>query len=142
MPGDGLKAKSANGYVVLEELGIDIADSAGANVVDSYSSVINAPLENKKVVVYLEVTEVCAGDGALDLSVDASHDQLSWVEVDTDIIDDVDPTGLNSKSGLLDLTNIFAPYYRLHIHTDGTDILDAAEVKVAISYKEVFEHRS
>ncbi len=142
MAGNGWNETSGNEYVIMEETGIAIADSAGANVVDSYSSTIHAPLENKKTVVYLEVTEVSAGDGAIDVSVEGSHDETTWVEIDTDIIDDVDPTGLNKKSGLLDLTNIYAPFYRLHIHTDGTDTVDASEVKVAFAYNDVQEHKS
>ena len=62
-------SKSVNGYKVATETGIAVADSAGANVVTSYSSVINDDLSNKKFVIYLEVTEVSAGDGAYDVSV-------------------------------------------------------------------------
>ena len=52
-----------------------------------------------------------------------------------DVIDDVDPTGLNKKSGLADLTSIYAPYYKLEIQTDGTDTVDAAAVKVSYAFK-------
>ena len=127
--------KFANGYKVATETSIAIADSAGANVVHGYTSTINDDLSNKKFIVYLEVTEVCAGDGALDVSVQGSHDGTTWVEIDTDVIDDVDPTGLNKESGLVDLTDIYAPYYRFDVHTDGTDILDAAAVKVSYAFK-------
>lgn len=128
-------AVSANGYKVATETGIAIADSAGANVVTAYSSVINDDLSNKKFVVYLEVTEASAGDGAYDVSVLGSHDGTTFVVLDADVIDDVDPTGLNKKSGLADLTNIYAPYYKLEIQTDGTDTVDAAAVKVSYAFK-------
>ena len=128
-------AKSANGYKVATETGIAIADSAGANVVTSYSSTINDDLSNKKFVVYLEVTEASAGDGALDVTVQGSHDGTTFVDLDASVIDDVDPTGLNKESGLADLTSIYAPYYRLKIFTDGTDTEDAAAVTVAYAFK-------
>ena len=128
-------SKSVNGYKVATETGIAVADSAGANVVTSYSSVINDDLSNKKFVIYLEVTEASAGDGAYDVSVLGSHDGTTFVVLDADVIDDVDPTGLNKKSGLADLTSIYAPYYKLEIQTDGTDTVDAAAVKVSYSFK-------
>ena len=128
---------SANGYKVAVEAAIAIADSAGANVVNSYSSTISDNLSNKKFVVMVEVTEVCAGDGAIDLAIQGSLDGSVWVDLDASLSMDVDPTGTNSGAGLADLTSIYAPYYRIKIFTDGTDILDAAAVTVSYAFKNV-----
>ena len=128
-------SKSVNGYKVATETGIALADSAGANVVHAYTSTINDDLANKKFVVYLEVTEACAGDGALDVTLQGSHDGTTWVDLDVDVIDDVTPTGLNKESGLADLTSIYAPYYRFDIHSDGTDTQDAAELTLSYAFK-------
>lgn len=126
---------SENGYVVLSEA-IAIADSAGANVVTAYSSVISEDLSNRKMIAYLEVTEVSAGDGALDLSIQGSHDGVTFVDIDVSVIDDVDPTGLNKESGLADLTSIYAPYYRIKVFTDGTDTVDASAILVKLAFKD------
>lgn len=127
--------KTVNDYVVATETGIAVADSAGANAVTSYSSVINHDLSNKKFVVTVEVTNVSAGDGAYLVSLVGSTDNSNWVALDSSVIADIDPTGLNTGVGLADLTSVYAPYYKVKIVTDGTDTQDAAEVTVSYAFK-------
>jgi len=118
--------KTINDYTVATESGLAMADSAGANVVHAYSSTINEDLSNKKFAVQVEVTEVSGGDGAWDVTLQGSLDGTAWVDLDVDLIDDIDPTGLNTGAGLADTTSMYTPYYRFDVHTDGTDTLDAA----------------
>lgn len=125
---------SANDYVVGEE-SLTVSDSEGANVTTANSSTINNDLSNSKFLVYLEVTEACAGDGAFDIKVQGSHDESSWTDLDATVGMDVDPTGTNSASAVADLSDYYAPYYRLQVFSDGTDTQDDATVKVAYAAK-------
>lgn len=127
-----MNTNSANGYLVHSEV-LAIADSAGANIVAATSSTINTDLSNKKVIVQLEILEVCAGDGALDVAIQGSLDGLNWVDLDASTVADVDPTGLNTGIAVADLTSLYAPYYRLRVFSDGTDTADACSVKVSIA---------
>ena len=126
--------KSVNKYAYREE-DIVIPDSAGANVVTVNGSTISDDLSNKKFLVEVEVTEVSAGDGALDVKIEASLDGTTFVSVDASLSMDVDNTGLNKAAGIADLTNIYAPYYRIVVFTDGTDILDAGTATVKYAFK-------
>lgn len=127
---------SEYGFLIKTE-DLVLPDSEGANVTSVNSSLLYEGLDgnfsNKKILVYLEVTEVCAGDGALDLKVQASLDGVTFVDVDASTVADVDPTDLNKAVALADLTNIYAPYYRLVVFSDGTDILDDAGVRIKIA---------
>ena len=135
-------SKSVNGHVVLIEEELAIADSAGANVVTTDSTVIHNDLSNKKFIVVVEVTNVSAGDGAYVVSIIGSLDNSNWVALDASVIADIDPTGLATGIGLADLTAIYAPYYKVRIVTDGTDTLDAAEVKISLAYRPVYDNQS
>ena len=126
---------SANGYITLTEA-LAIADSAGANVVTVNGSTIDVDLSGKKFTVSLTMTEASAGDGALDVKIQASPDNVNWVDVDASLSMDVDTTGLNADAGLADLTNVYAPYYRAVVFTDGTDTQDASAASLVIAIKE------
>jgi len=126
---------SVNGYAFREEAGIVIADSEGANVVNSYSSTITDDLSNKKFLVYLEVTATSAGDGAYDIAIQGSLDGTTFVDLDASVGMNVDPTGLNKAAAIADLSDFYSPYYRMRIFSDGTDILDAGAVTVQYAFK-------
>ena len=125
---------SENGYVTLTEA-FTVADSAGANVVTVNGSTISEDLSNSKFTVQCTVTEASAGDGAYDLKIQGSPDGTNWVDLDASLSMDVDPTGLNSDTGLADLTNVYCPYYRIVLFTDGTDTQDAAAASVVAAIR-------
>lgn len=122
--------ETANGYKIAEE-SLTLPDSEGATATTAESSTINDDLADKKFVVFLEVTETAAGDGAADIKIQGSHDGSNWVDLDATVGLDIDTTGANKGAALADLTNIQAPYYRIQVFTDGTDTQDDATVKVA-----------
>ena len=125
---------SLNKYAFREETGIVIADSVGANVVNSYSSTITDDLSNKKFLVYLEVTAVSAANGDLDIAVQGSLDGTTFVDLDASVGLSVNNTSTNKAAAIADLSNFYAPYYRFRIFTDGTDILDAGAVTVQYAF--------
>lgn len=125
---------SANDYVIGEE-SLTVADSEGATVTTASSSTINNDLSNSKFLVYLEVTEASAGNGSLDIKVQGSHDDTTWTDLDATVGLSVDSTGTNKASAVADLSDYYAPYYRLQVFSDGTDTQDDATVKVAYAAK-------
>jgi hypothetical protein len=127
---------SANGYITLTE-SYTIPDSAGANVVTVNGSTISEDLSGKKFTVSVTMTALCAGDGALDVKIQASPDGTNWVDVDASLSMDVDTTTVgNADAGLADLTNVYAPYYRAVVFSDGTDLLDAGACTLVLAIKE------
>ena len=110
-----------------------LPDSAGANVSSVNSTTITENINNKKLIVRLAVTEVCAGDGALDCRVQGSIDGTNWTNVLTTLSMDIDPTGLNSGMAIANLSDYFAPYWRIQVFSDGTDTKDAATIKVSLA---------
>jgi hypothetical protein len=129
--------KALNDYKVLVYSGLALPDSAGANVTSVSTSAINEDLSNKKFIVQVEITEVCAGDGGLDIAIQGSFDGDNWVDLDASVGLDVDTTGLNTGIAVADLSNLYAPMYRLKAYTDGTDTQDAAALTLSLAYKPV-----
>ena len=110
---------------------LTLADSDGSSETNVSSTTLDgSKFANKKFLVYLEVTEVCAGDGALDIAVRGSLDDTTYVDLDASTVSDVDPTGLNKAAALADLSDIYVPYIQLQVFSDGTDTQDDATVKV------------
>jgi hypothetical protein len=126
---------SVKDFLVLTESELALADSAGANEVTVNTSEIGQHLDinNMKGIVYVEVTEACAGDGALDCRIQASLDGTTYVNVLTTVSMDIDTTSTNKAAAKFDLSDYYAPYWRIQVFTDGTDTQDAAEIKVMVA---------
>lgn len=129
--------KSVDGFLVLTETGLTLPDSAGANETTVNTSEIGQHLDinNMKGIVYVEVTEACAGDGALDCRLQASLDGTTYTNILTTVGMDIDPTDTNKAAAKFDLSDYYAPYWRIQVYSDGTDTQDAAELKVMIAAK-------
>lgn len=129
---------SVRGYFSGTE-SITIADSAGANVVTANSTALSEreDLSNQAFTVYLTVTETSAGDGGLEVALQASPDGTNWVTIDTTTSMDLDTTGTNSAAEDLVATNVWAPYWRFQVITDGTDTQDACTVTLGYAAKRI-----
>ena len=143
--------KTTKGKYTLLEESITIADSGGANATYGRSTAIPAELfdwENKKVTVTFNVTEASAGNGGADAYIQTSVNGTTtndvdtpgsganpdWVNASANINASLDTTSTDShESHLVDLTDVYAPYMRVYIYTDGTDILDACTIKVSLA---------
>jgi len=106
----------------------------GAAVVTASGGALSAAMNlfSKKGLVQLTVSEVSAGDGAVDAAVDLSIDGADWFEAVASLSLDLDTTGLNTVTAALDLTAWSAPYARIRLFTDGTDLVDDASVTVTV----------
>ena len=109
--------------------------NAGSTVVSGSGSTLplTMDLNGRKILVQMTVSESCAGDGAVDIAVDASIDEANWYEVVASASLDLDTTGLNTVVGSVDLTLWAAPYWRIRIFTDGTDLVDPCSVVVSVA---------
>lgn len=126
-----------NEYVVADETGLIVPDSAGLIVVSVDSSVSSDDLANKKIVVQLEVTEASGGNGALDVAALGSLDGVNFTTLDASAGLAVDTTAIgNTGVGIIDLSAFFAPYFRFRVSTSGAnDTLDPATVTLRFAYK-------
>jgi len=124
---------SKNQFEIYTESSIALADSGGAVETSANTSTILRDIGGKKLVVYVEVTEACAGDGALDCRIQGSHDGTTFVNVLTTVSMDVDPTSTNKAAAVADLTSYALPFWRIQVFSDGTDTQDAAALTVAIA---------
>jgi hypothetical protein len=114
---------------------LTLPDSEGAVETSVGSSTIGHDLSNKKFLVTLEVTEACAGNGSLDVKLQASYDESTWEDLDASLGLAVDSTGLNSDTAWCDTTLYQAAYYRFVVFSDGTDTQDDATVTLTYSAK-------
>lgn len=123
---------TSNDFVEYQEA-LTIPDSAGANVSTVNSSSIDANiLEGAQYLVKLEVTETSAGNGSADIKLQGSPDETNWTDIDGSAGLSVDTTGTNTAVGILDFSKTKAANYRLQVFTNGTDILDSANVTVTL----------
>lgn len=126
--------KSVNGYHVGTEESLTLPDSAGANETSVNTTSVTSDLSDKKFLVSVTVTEATAGNGAAEVRAQASLDDSNWVTVDTTSSMALDTTGLNTAVEEIDLSSIFAPYYRFQVFTDGTDTQDAGTLTVSYAF--------
>jgi hypothetical protein len=113
-----------------------LPDSGGASVTHIESSNIEWDINDQKFLVTVEMTEACAGNGSLKVSLQGSHDgTLNWTNVSADFVSGLNTTGLNSSSVFVSTVDYKCPYYRFYVYSDGTDTQDAATVKITYSAK-------
>ena len=141
--------KTTKGKSVLLQETVTIADSGGANATYIPTSVIPNDLidwEDKKFSVSLKVTEVSATDGDVDAYVQTSPTGLTTGDVVTPG-SGVHPNWINSvtlnytidtsatsvASLEADCSDIYGPYMRFWLFTDGADIQDACSIQVSVA---------
>ena len=142
--------KTSKGKDGLFEETVTVADSGGANVTGAFTSAIPndiANWENKKISVRLEVTETSATDGDIDAYIQTSVNGLTtgdvltpgsiahpnWANASANLDYTLDTSAASISTLVADLTDIYAPFMRVHVYTDGADIQDACSVKVSIA---------
>ena len=142
--------KTTEGKDLLFEETVTVADSGGANATGAFTSAIPndvADWQNKKISIRLEVTETSATDGDIDAYVQTSANGLTtgdvltpgsiahpnWANASANLDYTLDTSAASISTLVADLTDIYAPYMRVHVYTDGADIGDACSVKVSIA---------
>jgi len=91
------------------------------NIVPSADS-----FENKKIVMGMDV-KVAFADVAAVLTLQVSHNGSDWVDVST-LSSDTTPNVTGVKTFFVDVSSIYAPYFRLHFNGSSTAVLTTQSV--------------
>ena len=91
------------------------------NIVPSADS-----FENKKIVMGMDVKEAFADVPAV-LTLQVSHNGSDWVDVST-LSSDTTPNVTGVKTFFVDVSSIYAPYFRLHFNGSSTTVLTTQSV--------------
>jgi hypothetical protein len=91
------------------------------NIVPSADS-----FENKKIVMGMDV-KVAFADVAAVLTLQVSHNGSDWVDVST-LSSDTTPNVTGVKTFFVDVSSIYAPYFRLHFNGSSTTVLTTQSV--------------
>ena len=141
--------KSTEGKSIMLKETVTIADSGGANATYIPTSVIPNDVldwEDKKFAVTLKVTETSATDGDVDAYVKTSPSGLTtgdvvtpgsgahpnWINSVT-LNYTIDTSAASVASLEADCTDIYGPYMRIWLFTDGADIEDSCSIEVSIA---------
>ena len=141
--------KTTKGKSVLLTETVTIADSGGANATYIPTSIIPNDLldwEDKKFAVTLKVTETSATDGDVDAYVQTSPNGLTtgdvvtpgsgahpnWINSVT-LNYTIDTSAARVASLEADCTDIYGPFMRVWLFTDGADIQDACSIEVSVA---------
>ena len=141
--------KTTEGKSIMLKETVTIADSGGANASYIPTSIIPNDLldwEDKKFAVTLKVTETSNTDGDVDAYVQTSPNGLTtgdvvtpgsgahpnWINSVT-LNYTIDTSAASVASLEADCTDIYGPYMRIWLFTDGADIEDACSIEVTVS---------
>ena len=137
-------------YVIFEET-LTVNDSGGAAATYAFSSAIKnniADFENKKIMVTLSTVEASNTDGDIDAYIQTSATGLTtgdttapatvafpqWANASANLDFTLDTSSTSAVGTLVaDLTDVYAPYMRVYIYTDGADIEDSCQIKVQVA---------
>jgi hypothetical protein len=91
------------------------------NIVPSADS-----FENKKIVMGMDI-KVAFADVTAVLTLQVSHNGSDWVDVST-LSSDTTPNVTGVKTFFVDVSSIYAPYFRLHFNGSSTTVLTTQSV--------------
>lgn len=111
---------------------VTLADSAGANVVSVATEEITWDLSNQKIRLSVEITEVSAGDGGLEVEFQTSVNGTDWMVAAITTLD-IDNTALATVTATVDLTGLYSAKWRLNVISDGTDTADACSAELIVN---------
>ena len=90
-------------------------------------------IENKKIIMGMDV-KVAFSNVAATLKVQASHNGTDWADVAT-LSSDTTPDVTGVKTFVADLTNVYAPYFRLHFNDSGLNVGTSGTTQFFYAYK-------
>jgi hypothetical protein len=120
-----------NNYVRATE-SLTVPDPGAAVESSVNSTNLGCDVSGSKFVAGAVVTDANGStDGALNFRIQASLDNTNWVTADTMSLDIDNDTATNSSYGEADLSAWYAPYWRIQVFSDGTDLNGAPVVTVS-----------
>ena len=115
-----LGAATVNGYTVKTTGTSSTLSGATDTLVSPNISANTDTIENKKIVAGIDI-KVAFSDVAATLVLQVSHNGTDWADAVT-ISSDTTPNVTGVKTFLVDLTNIYAPYFRIHFNPTGLSV--------------------
>ncbi len=94
----------------------------------------NKNVVNKKILVGMDVT-VAYDDVVATLEVQSSADGTNWADAVTAIADTT-PNVTGVKQAVVDLTSVYAPFFRLTFNASGLNVATAGKAKFFYSIPE------
>ena len=123
---------SVNGHSVNITTASSTLSGANDTLITPSIAVNTSTIENKKVIMGMSV-EVAFADVPATLTLEASHDNTNWVTVST-LSGDTTPNVTGVKTQLADLTNVYAPYFRLHFNPQARAVGTGGTAKFFYTY--------
>lgn len=121
---------------VYTESDLTLPGDQGATEVSAETEKLTTPLPiNDKFLVEVDVTETSAGNGGVDMHVQASFDGDSWFSATTTSSQSIDTTTSGKTQFWVNLDGKDAPFYRLRFFTDGTDLQDSATFDAKVAFR-------
>ncbi len=108
--------------------------SAGTDTLVSTSIATNTDaIENKKIIMGMDV-KVAFSDVNAVLKVQVSHNGTDWADAAT-LSSDTTPNVTGVKTFVADLTNVYAPYFRLHFNDSGLNVGTSGTAQFFYAFK-------
>jgi hypothetical protein len=125
-------SSTANGYTVRVTPTSDPLAASSNSLVSQNINADTDTIENKKVIMGIDI-KVAYATVSASLGLEASHNGTDWVTVSS-IAADVNPETIGVKTYLVDLTNIYAPYFRLHFNSGVAAVGTSGTAQFFYSY--------
>lgn len=124
---------TVNGYSVKTTSTSSALSAATDSLVSENISSSASIIENKKIIMGMDVKSAFSNVAAL-LKLQASHNGTDWADVAT-ISADTTPNVVGVKTFIVDLTNYYAPYFRLHFNDTSLSVGTSGTAQFFYAYK-------
>ena len=111
---------TVNGHTVKTTTTTSTLSGATDTIVTPVIASNTSTIENKKIIMGMDV-KVAFSDVTTALSLEASHDGSNWTTIST-LLADTTPNVTGVKTQIADLTDVYAPYFRLHFNSKGHSV--------------------
>ena len=133
-------ATSDGKYLCVHVADVVLADSDGAKVISALSPVLvdaaghHIDLSDAKIGFVAQVNDTQGADANWEPVVYISPDKgATWVQAYAPTGVDLDTSGLNTATKLLDLSGIHAPRWKIGMVSDGTDTVSSGLINYDIA---------
>jgi len=126
-------AATVNGYSVKTTAESTPLSGATDTLVSTNISTNTETIENKKIVMGME-TSIAFSNVAADLKLQLSHNGTDWADVAT-LSSDITPDVVEAKPFLVDLTNVYAPYFRFVFNSGSLSVGTSGTAKFFYAFK-------
>tara|TARA_Y100001973_G_C5133572_1_gene299092 strand:+ start:346 stop:759 length:414 start_codon:yes stop_codon:yes gene_type:complete len=123
---------TVNGYTVKTSSTTSTLSGATDTIVGANILANTDKIENKKIIMGIDV-KVAFSDVAATLTLQVSHNGTDWADAAT-LSSDTTPNVTGVKTFLVDLTNIYAPYFRLHFNPTGLSVGTSGTLQMFYAY--------